>query len=202
MIQEPGESPSHAYFPLHGVISLMARLEDGSAIETATVGPEGFVGTELLIQPPGVPGPTNTLAIGQVAGKVLRIEPEAFREAAAQPRAATLFFGYWKAIFSQISQSVACNASHAVVQRCARWLLQTHDRVLTDSFELTQEFLADMLGVTRPAVTVAALALQESGLIHYHRGSIEVIDRKGLEQASCECYRVVRESYDRLVGFA
>lgn len=201
LIQEPGKSPEYAYFPLHGVISLMARLEDGSAVETAVVGPEGFVGTELLIEGPDAPGPTNTLAIGQVRGVALRMDPERFRAAAAQPRTATLLFGYWKAIFAQISQSVACNASHPVVQRCARWLLQTHDRVLTDSFELTQEFLADMLGVTRPAVTVAALTLQESGLIRYHRGSIEVLDRKRLEQASCECYQAVRDSYDRLVAF-
>ena len=101
---------------------------------------------------------------------------------------------------SQVSQGVACNGGHEIPQRTARWLLQTHDRANGDAFELTQEFLADMLGVTRPSVTVAARVLQRAGLIRYRRGSISVLDREGLEEASCECYAVITAEYDRLVG--
>jgi len=111
-----------------------------------------------------------------------------------------VMFAYAQALFVQISQGVACNSSHSIQERCARWLLETHDRAGSDSFELTQEFLSDMLGVRRPSVTVAARTLQEAGIIHYERGRITVIDRPALEDASCECYGVISREYERLVA--
>ena len=111
-----------------------------------------------------------------------------------------LLLRYTMALLNQIAQSTSCNRVHEVQERCARWLLQTHDRVDSDSFLLTQEFLAQMLGVHRPTVTIAAAMLQKAGLIQYSRGRITVVDRKGLEAASCSCYRTIQDEYDRLLG--
>jgi CRP-like cAMP-binding protein len=116
------------------------------------------------------------------------------------PNFRTLMMRYTLAVLNQIAQSTSCNPLHEVQERCARWLLQTHDMVDGDSFSLTQEFLAQMLGVHRPTVTVAAGMLQSAGLIEYTRGKITVVNRKGLEAASCPCYRIIRREYDRLLG--
>ena len=198
MLHRPGESMSNVYFPLSGVISLMTPLEDGSAVETATVGYEGMVGIHAFFGG-GVIG--NALAMGQVPGEALRMNADHFRaEVDGEGKLRQVMFSYAQALFAQIAQGVACNGAHTIPERCARWLLECHDRAGSDRFLLTHEFLADMLGVRRPSVTVAARTLQNAGVIEYSRGRISVLDREGLEEASCECYRVVKDEYRRLIA--
>jgi CRP-like cAMP-binding protein len=193
----PGEPLRNVYFPLRGVISLMTPLEDGSAVETATVGREGMLGLHTIF---GGGALGNAQAIGQVPGETLRMNVDHFRaETDGDGKFREVLFAYAQALLAQISQGVACNGVHAIQQRCARWLLESHDRAGSDEFRLTQEFLSEMLGVRRASVTVAARTLQVAGLIEYGRGRIKVTDRKGLEEASCECYGVIKEEYRRLV---
>jgi CRP-like cAMP-binding protein len=197
MLYPPGEPMVHVYFPLWGVISLMTPLEDGSAVETAVVGNEGMVGVQAFLGG-GTIG--NAQAMGQIPGEALQMNADHFRaEIDAGGKLRQVLFSYSQALFTQISQGVACNGVHAIQERCARWLLEAHDRAGSDEFVLTQEFLSDMLGVRRPSVTVAARTLQTAGVIQYRRGRITVIDREGLEEASCECYRVIKHEYRRLV---
>lgn len=196
---EPGRAMRQVYFPLSGVISLMTPLLDGAAIETATIGNEGMVGVHAFL---GGGALGNAQAIGQVPGEMLVMNVDTFRaEADGDGKLRSLMLAYTQALFAQISQAVACNGTHEIQQRTAKWLLETHDRAGgADSYELTQEFLADMLGVTRPSVSVAARTLQSAGLITYRRGEITVLDREALEEASCECYMVVRQEYERLIS--
>src|SRR3954470_3718529 len=168
MLVPPGQAMRKVYFPTSGVISLMTPLEDGSAIETATVGYEGMVGVHAFF---GGGGLGTVQAMSQVPGEMLTMDIDHFRaEASAAGKLPGVLSAYTQALFGQISQTVACNVSHEIQQRTAKWLLQTHDRAKADSFALTQEFLADMLGVTRPSVTVAARILQSAGVISYRRG--------------------------------
>jgi CRP-like cAMP-binding protein len=200
MLVGPGQPMREVYFPTSGVISLMTALADGSAVEVATVGPEGMVGVHEFL---GGGILDNSQATSQVPGEMLVMPLAAFRaEAAGDGRLPDVMRAYTRALFSQISQAVACNGVHEVHRRVAKWLLQTHDRVQGDSFRLTQEFLADMLGVTRPSVSVAASNLQSAGLIRYRRGVITILDRPGLEKASCECYGAVIREYDRAMAAA
>jgi CRP-like cAMP-binding protein len=197
MLYPPGEPMEHVYFPLWGVVSLMTPLQDGSAVETAVVGNEGMVGVQAFLGG-GTIG--NAQAMGQVPGEALRMNADHFRaEVDAGGKLRQVMFNYSQALFTQISQGVACNGVHAIQERCARWLLEAHDRAGSDEFLLTQEFLSDMLGVRRPSVTVAARTLQTAGVIQYRRGRITVIDRERLEEASCECYHVIKDEYRRLV---
>ena len=188
------------FFPLSGVISLMTPLADGTAIETATVGRDGMVGVHAFLGG----GPLgNAQATSHVPGEMLSINVDTFRgiiNGETKSKLRSVMLAYTQALFAQISQSVACNGVHEIQQRTARWLLQTHDRANGDQFELTQEFLADMLGVTRPSVSVAASTLAAAGLITYRRGRVAILDRQGLEAASCECYLVVRREYERLMN--
>jgi CRP-like cAMP-binding protein len=136
-----------------------------------------------------------------VPGETLRMDADHFRsEVEGNGKLRQVMLAYAQALFAQISQGVACNGVHTIQERCARWLLETHDRAASDRFMLTQEFLPDMLGVRRPSVTVAARSLLQAGVIEYERGRITVLDRRALEQASCECYRVIKTEYGRLVG--
>ena len=131
----------------------------------------------------------------------MRIKAEAFRYIVQDSvPVTTLLLRYTQSVLAQVSQSAACNRIHSIEERCARWLLMTHDRVDGDRFDLTQEFLAEMLGVRRPSVSIAASILQRAGFIRYSRGRVEVIDRAGLERASCECYAVIASEYERLIG--
>ena len=200
LIQPPGQPIRTVYFPLSGVVSLMTPLGDGSAIETATVGREGMVGVGAFLGG-GTLG--NAQAMSQVPGEMLSMNAGAFRSALdgdVTSKLRTVMLAYTQALFAQIGQAVACNGVHEIPQRTAKWLLETHDRAVGDEFELTQEFLADMLGVTRPSVSVAAHTLQAAGLITYRRGSVTVLDRQGLEEASCECYATVHNEYERLMN--
>jgi CRP-like cAMP-binding protein len=186
------------YFPRTAVCSLLTPLSDEAPVESATVGCEGMVGVPLVLGAAS----THTLAIAQVAGSAIRVDAVRFREWLATERhpASSVFFLYAQALIEQTAQSVACNRRHAMEERCARWLLATADRVDADRFHLTHEFLAAMLGVRRASVTVAAGMLQRAGIIRYTRGRITVLDRALLEEASCECYRVVHDHYERLLS--
>lgn len=196
-LADPGRPIEFVYFPLSGVASLAKSMANGAAAEVGTTGNEGFVGMPLLLD-------TEAGATGvhmQVPGHALRMPARAFRNSLAQSASLRrLLNRFTYASYNQTCQLVACNRFHDVEQRCARWLLMAHDRVGADDLALKQQFLAEMLGVHRPAVTLAAGALQKAGLIRYRRGVITVLDRDGLEAASCPCYRIARASMDRLVG--
>ena len=193
---KPGEKIAHVYFPFSGVMSLVIRMRDGGAVELATVGNEGFVGHPILLGADRSP----TEAFCQVSGEVLKVPVEAFRQALRDEKVDDTMLRYTQALVNQISQSTACNQLHSVQERMCRWLLLTHDRVGSDEMHLTQEFLAQMLGVRRPSVTVVAGMLQQAKLIEYRRGRITVLDREGLEEGACECYEVVRKEFERLFG--
>jgi len=194
---EPGQVVDAVYFPLDGVISLVTPLEDGAIVEVATVGNEGVVGVPLIFG-----GTLAVRAISQVAGRCLTTSAEAFLEAMGSSRAISqLVQAYVLALFGQISQAAACNRLHTNEERLSRWLLMSHDRIGADKFLITQEFLAQMLGSRRATVTLSAGVLQKAGLIQYHRGHVEIVDRPGLESASCECYRVIKTELDKVTLF-
>ena len=185
------------YFPQNCVVSLLVLLSEDVPVEAATIGREGFAGVPILLGADR----TSTQAISQVPGEALRCSTQALRKAAAEDRdLLSLLLRYTQALQEQTSQSVACNGRHTMDERCARWLLMTHDRVGGDEFQLSHNFLAQMLGVRRASVTVAAGMLQQAGLIAYARARVRVLDRERLEQASCECYRIVKDKYDRLLA--
>ena len=183
-------------FPEDAVVSSLSVMADGSAIETATIGNEGMTGLALFH---GV-DQTPEQAFVQVPGVGHLLSATAFRD--ALPRCPTLraqLHLFAQALYSLVAQSSGCNRKHGVDQRCARWLLLVHDRVGRDQWDLTQLFLSQMLGVRRATVTVAAGVLQKAGAIRYSRGRITVVDRALLEAASCECYAVIRSTFDRLM---
>jgi CRP-like cAMP-binding protein len=172
-------------------------MANGQTAEVATIGNEGFVGLPVLLGDDR--GPTSVCI--QVPGVGLRMKAETFRKELEQsrPMRATMLQCV-HALFNQVAQSVACEALHSLDQRCCRWMLMTHDRMQSDEFLLTQELLAMMLGVRRAGITVAASRLRRAGLIDYKRGNVTIIDRRGLEQRSCECYGVSKREFDSLLG--
>lgn len=195
-LYERGDTVNQVYFPLDSVISMTAPL-GATQGEVATVGQEGMVGL------PTVFGThlANMRFFVQIGGRIAVAPADTFGDLLREDDALrTMMLRYAHAMFTQIGQSVVCNQRHSLRQRCARWLLMTHDRVPGDQFHLTHEFLAVMLGVRRAGVTVAAGNLQKAGLIRYRRGEITILDRSGLEKVSCECYRLVADVYTRLVG--
>jgi CRP-like cAMP-binding protein len=197
IIYAPNEPIEYVYFPKSGMISLVNITEDGRTVEAATVGNEGMVGIPVFLRTDRMPGQ----AIVQIVGNALRMKADIFkREVLPGSQLYNLLLRYTQALLNQISQSVACYSLHSVEQRCCRWLLVTHDRVKADQFSLTQELLSQMLGVRRASVSEVANTLQKQGLIRYSRGKMTILDRQGLEAASCECYRVVKEECDRLLG--
>lgn len=184
------------YFPRSCAASLIVPLDEDRPIETATVGNEGFVGVPVVL---GVES-TTILAIAQVTGMAVRLPAGTFASMLREHEGLRLLMlAYAHTLMEQTAQTVACNRRHELSERCARWLLMTHDRVGASGFVLTQDFLATMLGVRRAGVTVAAGTLQHAGLIRYSRGRVEVLDREGLEAASCDCYRILASSYERAV---
>jgi CRP-like cAMP-binding protein len=193
VLHEPGDAPDkYVYFPGYGVISLLTILEDGSAVEIATVGSEGMADMAAYL---GVNGPARWLV--QVPGDALRIKASVLRELASQREALrSVLDAYMIAMYILVSQTAACNRRHPVEERCARWLLMTHDRVDEDEFPMTHEFLSDMLGTRRASVSIAMNILLKAGFITYKRGRVTVIDRAGLESAACECYGIVRDRFD------
>lgn len=191
-LQEAGDLTDFVYFPTSGIISVLTVLENGMMIEFATVGREGTTGVPLFL---GI-GDSTMALISQVPGEALRITAADFREQIVHNKSlALLMRRYSGVLLALVAQSAACNRAHHVDQRCARWLLMTHDQSARDEFPITQEFLAQMLGVSRPSVTLSAAALSSAGLISYHRGTMQILDRPGLERASCECYGVIRARF-------
>ncbi|MGH7650725.1 MAG: Crp/Fnr family transcriptional regulator [Gemmatimonadaceae bacterium] len=193
---EPGDRLKYVHFPEDSVISLVTVMADGDQVEAMTVGNDGFSGIPVFH---GVETSPNR-GIGQITGTARRVSVADFRLLAKECVALhRLLHLYSEFVYETVAQSAACNRLHVIEQRCARWLLMSQDRVGRDSFDLTQEFLAEMLGVRRPGVTVAMGILEKAGLIAHARGNITVINRSGLEGASCECYRTIRERQDRLI---
>src|SRR3954468_12229379 len=191
------EPIEHVYFCESAVVSVVSIMTDGTAVETATVGNEGMVGLPVFH---GVDR-TAAQAFCQIPGDALRMTTAAFR-AELQHHGAleTLLGRYAEAMFIQVAQSSACNRVHPMRERCARWLLATHDRVGRDEFPLTHRFLAQMLGVRRATVTQAAGSFHAAGLIEYRMGTLRILDRRGLESASCECYAIIRRAFGHLRG--
>jgi CRP-like cAMP-binding protein len=198
MLWQSNSTIHSVYFPRTCVVSLLTPLLNEQPVEAATVGREGVVGTPVVLGA----RTTSAQALVQVPGTAARMDAERFAGGLRRDDGALfpLLLRYAQALQEQTAQSVACNRRHAIDERCARWLLMTQDRVGQQQFALTQEFLAFMLGVRRASVTVAASTLQRAGLIRYSRGRIAVLDREGLEAASCECYRIVRQKYEQLLG--
>jgi CRP-like cAMP-binding protein len=196
VLSEPDESITQVYFPTRGVLSMVNEPDSGDIVEFATIGNEGMVGVPVLLGSNSMP----SRVMVQVAGSGFQIESKRFSEILKQtPAFNARLMRYVMALLNQVAQATSCNRLHEVQERCARWLLHTHDRVNGDSFMLTQEFLSQMLGVHRPTVTIAARMLQQAGLIRYTRGQIEVIDREGLEATACSCYRTITDHYASLL---
>jgi CRP-like cAMP-binding protein len=197
MLARQGERFTHVYFPEAAIISLVNRMADGDGVEVGTIGNEGMAGLPVFLGTDVAESETFC----QVPGPAIRLPAAVLGEAVQErPAIRHLLNRYTHAYLSQVAQSAACNRLHGIERRCARWLLMTHDRVnQAAEFPLKQQFLAEMLGVRRAGVTVAAKALRDSGLIGYRRGMIRVLERGGLEAASCECYALVRRSFDNLI---
>jgi CRP-like cAMP-binding protein len=200
VLQEAGEAIDTIYFPQTGMISLLVMSEDGAGVEAATIGYEGGVGVHRGL------GRRRafTRAVIQLDGIVSQISAEAFERATLQSaNIREIISAYTEVLWAEAQQIAACNASHDAAARLARYLLQTHDRLQakTPTIALTQDFLAQMLGTRRTTVTLVARALQTAGLIRYRRGKIEIIDRPGLEEAACECYRIIHhETLPEIIG--
>jgi len=192
---EPNQPIAHVYFLIGGVGSLLMLGQQGEAVEVSTVGNEGMIGLPVFLGTDATPG----MAFMQVPDAGLRMPVAAFRQVVTPgTRLHALLQRYTQALMVQMAQGVACNRLHTIEQRAARWLLQTRDRTGTDTFPLTHEFLAQMLGVRRAGVSEVAAALQADDLITYTRGIMTILDRAGLERHACECYRIIRDELARM----
>jgi len=197
VLQQNGEPLRTVYFLNGGVASIVTVLSDGTTVEAATVGDEGMLGLEAFLDVDAVASGDTLMQVPDTNAEAMKVED--FRRSVVESDAfRTLVGRYANVVIAQMMQSTACNALHQVGQRCARWLLMTHDRTHKRDFHLSHEFLAVMLGVQRPTVSVVAATLQEAGLIRYTHGHVTVLNRKGLEAASCECYRIIRTRFNRL----
>jgi CRP-like cAMP-binding protein len=194
---EPDQPIEHVHFPIDLVASVLALTEEGSSVEVGTIGNEGLVGLPVFLGAPSSPGRSVT----QIAGRADRIDAGTFRrEARREGALRDLLQRYTLAFMTQVSQSTACNRAHRAQQRLARWILVLRDRTQSVEFPMTQEFMAQMLGVRRATVSEIAGQLQAEELISYRRGMIRLTDQPGLERRSCECYRIVRREFERLLG--
>jgi CRP-like cAMP-binding protein len=197
VIGEPLHAVEHVYFPIAGMISVVATMADGASVEIGIVGREGMHSVSAFLSEDT---PSQT-AMVQLPGRALRLKTGLLRrEMQVEASLQKLLLRYTQAVLSAVAQSAACNRLHLLEQRCARWLLACHDRAGGDAFPMTHEFLAMMLGVHRPGVTLAARSLREDGLITYNHGTLTALDRQGLEAASCECYRIIRDEFARAVA--
>ena len=193
VVCEAGGSLKHAYFPQGSVLSLLTVLENGSAIETANIGREGAFGLFAAMYS----RVSFNRCIVQLVGPMVRCPIEVVQsEFKASEHLRDLFVSFSETLLSQVQQTVACNAMHTTEERMCRWLLMMHDRAEGETLTYTHEFLANILGTNRKSVTLAAQSMQNAGLISYRRGTMQVLDRAGLEKASCECYAIVRERFD------
>jgi CRP-like cAMP-binding protein len=197
ILQYPQEPLTHVYFPNRGTVSVIATFEDGEGVEVGIVGNEGVFGINVVLGSISTPHE----ALVQLAGDALRIPANVIREEFKKGgMLQDLMLRYAQAFIIQIAQTAACNRSHPIGGRLARWLLMSHDRSMNDELLLTHEFIAIMLGTRRAGVSEAAGKLQSDGVIRYKRGHIHIVDRQGLESISCECYPIVKREFDRLLG--
>ena len=195
ILYHPGDAIASVYFPVTCVISMMTEMKNGTTIEIATVGNEGMLGIAAYL---GIDVAVSK-AIVQVDGEALRMKAEELqREARREERLDTLLRRYTYALLTQIARSGGCNSLHSVEERYARWLLMMHDRTNVDVFAFTQEFLSEMLGVSRPRVNIVAGTLEKAGLVKHARKRITVLNWEKLEASSCDCYRVIKEEFDQL----
>ena len=198
VIYEPDETLQHVYFPTTAIVSLLYTMENGTSAEMGVVGCDGVVGIAVFMGGDTTPN----RAVVQSAGHAFRLELKFFREEFRRiGELHRLLLLYTQALLTQMSQTAVCNRLHSVEQQLCRWLLLSHDRLASDELVMTQELIANMLGVRREGVSVAAHRLQEAGLIRYRRGHITIVDRPGLESAVCECYQVVKTETDRLLTY-
>ena len=197
VIYEPGETIRHVYFPSNSVVSLLAAENHHASIEVGMIGNEGMTGISVVM---GV-DKSRTRALVHAAGAGVRMDSATLKKESSNSGALyRLLHLYIHTLLTQMSLASACNRFHTLDARLARWLLMTHDRIGSNEFLLTQEFMSNMLGVRREGITHAAKRLQRAGYISYVRGDMTILDRKGLESDVCECYQVVRTEYERLLG--
>jgi CRP-like cAMP-binding protein len=196
VLYESGGTLKHVYFPTTSIVSLLYVMENGASAEIAVVGNEGIVGVSIFMGG----GSTPSRAVVQSAGHGFRLQASTMKEEFNRAGPVLhLFLRYTQALITQMAQTAVCNRHHTLDQQLCRWLLLSLDRLQGNQLVMTQELIANMLGVRREGVTEGALKLQHAGLIRYARGHITVLDRKGLEKRSCECYAVVKKEYDRLL---
>lgn len=195
IVIESEEAIEHVFFPIDCVISQLTLLSDGNLIESTTIGNEGYVGLTSYLGPETSPLRFTV----QVPGEAMRLPASKLRDWVEDlPRLQVLLGRYGDFLITVASQTIACNRHHSIQQRCIRWLLRLHDRLAGDELPLTQDQLAQMLGVRRASVSIAAGFLQSEGLIRYSYGRVHILDREGLEEAGCECADVIRRRYDAL----
>lgn len=197
VLWDAGDTIRYAYFVTGGMVSLLSTTGEGSSIEVGMVGSEGLAGISAMLRFEAIP---YTVVV-QISGHALKIKVETLRrEFARGGRLQELLLRYAHTLLTQVSQSASCNRFHTVEERLCRWLLVSHDRVRSDVLTLTQEFLSQMMGVPRTSVSAIAVRLQREGLITYSRGVIRIVDRRGLEDYSCECYRVISDGIERYLA--
>ena len=195
VLYESGAVLDHVYFPITAIVSLLYVMENGASAEIAVAGNEGIVGISLFMGGESTP----SRAVVQSAGKGLRMKAAVLKEEFKQAPVLHLLLRYTQALITQMAQTAVCNRHHSLDQQLCRWLLLSLDRLQGNELVMTQELIANMLGVRREGVTEGALKLQKAGLIRYARGRITMLDRAGIEARSCECYAVVKKEYDRLL---
>ncbi len=196
VLYESGGTLSHVYFPTTSIISMLYVMENGASAEIAVVGNEGILGISLFMGGET----TSSRAVVQSAGHAFSLKAHLLKvEFSRGGPVQRLLLRYTQALITQMAQTAVCNRHHTVEQQLCRWLLLSLDRLISDELSMTQELIANMLGVRREGVTEAAGRLQHEGIIHYSRGHIKVIDRPKLEKRSCECYQVVKSEFDRLL---
>jgi CRP-like cAMP-binding protein len=195
VIYEPGMTLSHLYFPTTAIVSLLYVMENGSAAEIAVVGNDGLVGISLFMGG----GSTPSRAVVQSGGQGLRFPAAMLKNEFTRTPVMHLLLRYTQALITQMAQTAVCNRHHSLLQQLCRWLLLSLDRLPGNELVMTQELIANMLGVRREGITEGAVKLQKAGVIRYSRGRIVVLDRPGLEHMACECYAVVKKEYDRLL---
>jgi CRP-like cAMP-binding protein len=197
VLYEAGERIAQVYFPNKAVVSIITTMEDGSTVEVGLVSNEGMVGMPVILGD----NTTTTTAFVQIADSAMQMDADILRSEFNRGTALqSVLLRYVQAVYTQIAQGSACNRLHKLESRLARWLLTVSDRLESDEFPLTQEFISQMLGVRRPGVTEAANILSEAGTIAYRRGQIHILNREALEKTSCECYHIIEDEFARLLG--
>ena len=198
IVHHPGEEIRFLYFPITCMISITVTMSEGLTVEAGAAGSREVVGINAFM---GGRETTQTEYVGQIAGKALKIAADPVKvEFDRNTEFRSIMLKYTQALIAQISQNAACNKLHQLGPRCARWLLEVSDRIQSDSFALSHEFIAEMLGISRVSVTLAMETLKKKNIIKYARSNISILDMPALERESCECYSILHEEYDRLLG--